>query len=90
MHVTLNDIKIAELGSFEAISAGAAIGENTLIAQYFGLIASPAEGLLRKFAMKPNQKRFFIAKHEYVSFAESPAGDRLVLIEVPQNWFFKY
>jgi len=91
MHVTLNGVKIAELGAFEAIAADAKVGENTLMAQYFGLITSPADGLLRTFAMKPNQKRFFIAKHEYVYGSKGQSsGQKLVLIEIPQDGFFRY
>lgn len=87
MHVTLNDVKIAELGAFEVKSADTPIGESTLRAQYFGLIASPSKGLLRKFSMKQNQKRFFITKYEYV-FAVG--GTRLVLVEIPQEEFFRF
>lgn len=60
LHVTLNGVKIAELGDDETVIVNPLVGENVIKLQRFGLLKSPNDGATKTFSMEDGQKRFFV------------------------------
>jgi hypothetical protein len=87
MHVTLNGKQVAILGLSEAAAVDALVGENKLKAQYFGLIASPGEGVTIDVSMARGQKQFFTAGYKHFHF---PIGQKLYLTEITREAFLSY
>lgn len=85
--VTLNDVKVAELGAFEMIAVDAPVDRSTLKIGFAGLsLSAKNNAVARKFSMKLNQKRFFIAKTQLV---HPLVGHKLITIEITQDEFFR-
>ena len=88
MHVSLNDIKAGELGESETIAVDVPVGENTVKVEYVGLSGSHLKpGVVRKFSMEKNQKRFILSQ---VVDVHVLLYRKLGLIEVPADEFFRH
>lgn len=87
MRVILNGAKVATLGGSEAVALNAVVGENTLKAQYVGLLGATDDGASIDVSLAKGQKRFFIARYKFVNFL---IGNRLEMIEISREAFLSY
>jgi hypothetical protein len=70
--VTLNGVKVAELGINETVILDPLIGENVIKLQPFGYLTSPHDGASKTFTMEEGQKRFFISGAEIYNLYKGP------------------
>jgi hypothetical protein len=88
LHVNVNGVKVAELGSGETTVADARIGANVIKLQKFGYLA-PNEGASKSFSMEINQQRFFVYGTEIFHHPNPKIIlYRPIVVELRQTEFF--